>query len=154
RPERSPGWHSLGSPGTMRRMPADAPQRMRTDAPPSILADLLPAPTAARAAAAAPEPPPAWHALTSADVLERLGGPRTAALPAAGAAARLARHGPNRVAEPERTSPWRLLFEQFKNVLVLILLVGAAISVALGHEVEAIAIVVIVLFAVSLGFVQ
>ena len=134
-------------------MPADAPQRVRADAPPSMQPDLLPAPPAARAEAPPPAPP-TWHALTSADVIERLGGSRTRGLEASEAAVRLARHGPNRVAEPERTSPWRLLFEQFKNVLVLILLVGAAISVALGHEVEAIAIAVIVLFAVGLGFVQ
>src|SRR5262245_44176413 len=104
----------------MRRMPADAPQGTRTDAPPSMTPDLLPdAP--GRAEASPPAPPPAWHALTSADVLQRLGGSRTRGLTAQEAAARLLRHGPNRVAEPERTSPWRLLFEQFKNVLVLIL---------------------------------
>jgi Ca2+-transporting ATPase len=95
-----------------------------------------------------------WHALNSAEVLERLGTSRTLGLTAAEAAARLERYGPNRVAEAARTSPWHLLFEQFKNVLVLILLVGAAISVALGHGVEAVAIAVIVLFAVGLGFVQ
>ncbi len=44
--------------------------------------------------------------------------------------------------------------EQFKNVLVLILLGAAAISLFLDHGVEAIVIAVIVLFAVFLGFIQ
>src|SRR5947208_482718 len=105
----SPDWYSLRRPGTMRHMPADAPQRVRADAPPSMQPDLLPAPPAARAEAPPPAPP-TWHALTSADVIERLGGSRTRGLEASEAAVRLARHGPNRVAEPERTSPWRLLF--------------------------------------------
>ena len=51
-------------------------------------------------------------------------------------------------------SPWALLFEQFKNVLIVILLIAVGLSAFLGHGVEAIAIAVIVLFAVLLGFVQ
>ena len=73
----------------------------------------------------APPPPAtaAWHSLPADQVLALLGTSRENGLTAAEAAARLARHGLNRVAETERASPWRLLFEQFKNVLVLILLV-------------------------------
>jgi Ca2+-transporting ATPase len=44
--------------------------------------------------------------------------------------------------------------EQFKNILILILLAATVASAFLGHAVEAIAITVIVLFAVVLGFVQ
>ncbi len=43
---------------------------------------------------------------------------------------------------------------QFKNVLIVILLIATAISAFVGHGVEAIAIAVIVLFAVVLGFAQ
>ncbi|MBI5714948.1 MAG: cation-translocating P-type ATPase [Chloroflexi bacterium] len=69
-------------------------------------------------------------------------------------ARRLAEHGPNELQAAQRISPWTLLFEQFKNVLIVILLVATALSAFLGHGVEAIAIAVIVLFAVLLGFVQ
>ena len=44
--------------------------------------------------------------------------------------------------------------EQFKNVLILILLGATAISFFLGHGIESIVIAIIVLFAVGLGFVQ
>lgn len=46
------------------------------------------------------------------------------------------------------------MLEQFKNVLIIILLIATALSAVLGHEIEAIAIAVIVLFAVLLGFAQ
>ena len=53
-----------------------------------------------------------------------------------------------------RVSPWEILLEQFKNVLILILLGATVISLFLGHGIESIVIAIIVLFAVVLGFVQ
>jgi Ca2+-transporting ATPase len=53
-----------------------------------------------------------------------------------------------------RASAWSHLVAQFKNVLIVILLVAAALSAAMGHGTEAVAITVIVLFAVLLGFIQ
>ncbi|NTW44598.1 MAG: hypothetical protein HGB14_09255, partial [Anaerolineaceae bacterium] len=44
--------------------------------------------------------------------------------------------------------------EQFKNVLILILIAATALSAALGHEVEAVAIAAILLFSVLLAFAQ
>ncbi|MEN8235859.1 MAG: cation-transporting P-type ATPase, partial [Actinomycetota bacterium] len=67
---------------------------------------------------------------------------------------RLAAIGPNELEEPERTSPWVLLAAQFRNVLIVILLIAVALSAALGHGIEAIIIGVIVVFAALLGFVQ
>jgi Ca2+-transporting ATPase len=46
------------------------------------------------------------------------------------------------------------LLGQIKNILIIILLVATVISAFLGHTVEAIAITVIVVFAVMLGFIQ
>ncbi|MEA3501167.1 MAG: HAD-IC family P-type ATPase, partial [Actinomycetota bacterium] len=70
------------------------------------------------------------------------------------AARRLATIGPNELEEPERTSPWTLLASQFRNVLIVILLIAVALSAALGHGIEAIIIGIIVVFAALLGFVQ
>ena len=67
---------------------------------------------------------------------------------------RLREHGPNELQGARRASPWALLLEQFRNVLIIILLIAVALSAALGEGVEAVAIAVIVLFAVVLGFVQ
>jgi len=99
------------------------------------------------------EPAPAWHTLPADAVLARLGA-TPAGLAGAEASRRLALHGPNEVRSARRVSPWSLLLDQFRNVLVLILLAATVLSAALGHGVEAVAITVIVLFAVVLGFVQ
>jgi Ca2+-transporting ATPase len=67
---------------------------------------------------------------------------------------RLDSYGPNELQAFERTSAWRTLGAQFKNVLIVILLAATFVSGLLGHGLEAGVIAVIVLFAVSLGFVQ
>ena len=99
------------------------------------------------------ESTPVWHTLRVETVCAFL---KTAAtgLTNAEAARRLTEHGPNELQAAHRISPWMILFEQFKNVLIVILLVATVLSVFLGHGIEAIAIAVIVLFAVLLGFVQ
>ena len=78
----------------------------------------------------------------------------TEGLTRAEAAQRLGRYGPNELVAKLPISPWAILFEQFRNALIIILLVATALSALLGHAVEAVAITVIVLFAVLLGFVQ
>lgn len=70
------------------------------------------------------------------------------------ACGKLEESGPNELQGSKRVSPWLMLLEQFKNVLIIILLVATALSAFLGHGLEALAITVIVLFAVILGFVQ
>ena len=94
-----------------------------------------------------------WHTLSVAQTFEKL---RSSArgLTAAEAERRLTEYGPNQLQAAARISPWMILLEQVKNVLIIILLLATALSAFLGHGVEAIAITVIVLFAVILGFVQ
>jgi Ca2+-transporting ATPase len=70
------------------------------------------------------------------------------------AARRLATHGPNELEAADVVAPWQILLAQFKNVLILILLVAVGLSAALGHTTEAVVISVIVVFAALLGFVQ
>ncbi len=94
-----------------------------------------------------------WHTLTVEETLARL-ETQTSGLTPTETARRLAEYGPNELQAAHRISPWTILFEQFKNVLIVILLVATVLSTFLGHGVEAIAIAVIVLFAVLLGFVQ
>jgi len=105
------------------------------------------------ATTAAASAAPAWHTLSAAETGTRLNS-STAGLTTDEARKRLAEFGPNELQATARISPWALLAAQFQNVLILILLVATALSAFLGHAVEAIAITVIVLFAVLLGFVQ
>jgi Ca2+-transporting ATPase len=97
---------------------------------------------------------PAWHTLEVAEVLTRLGADPTRGLSRAEATRRLATVGPNELEAAHGVSSWAVLLDQFKNVLIVILLAAVVLSAFLGHGIEAIAIAVIVLFAVLLGFVQ
>lgn len=67
---------------------------------------------------------------------------------------RTLQYGVNEIQAAKRVSAWGILLDQFKNILILILLGATAISLFLGHGIESIAIAVIVLFAVLLGFIQ
>ncbi len=97
--------------------------------------------------------PPAY-AQTIDDVLYSLKSDPDTGLSTKEAAERLRRYGPNELQKEGGVSAWTLLFEQFKNVLVVILLLAVGVSAVLGHTVEAVTIAIIVLFAVGLGFVQ
>ena len=96
---------------------------------------------------------PAWHTLSADATFSGLKS-TPSGLTSAEAARRLAEYGPNELTATHRISPWSILIDQFKNVLIIILLIATALSAFFGHGIEAIAITVIVLFAVLLGFVQ
>ena len=96
---------------------------------------------------------PVWHALPVDAIMSHLGSaPSGLAEPEV--ERRFARYGPNELQATGRVSPWAILLQQFKNVLIIILLVATGVSAFLGQGVETIAIAVIVLFAVVLGFIQ
>ena len=100
------------------------------------------------------ESPGRWHGLDLEAVARGLGTSLRKGLSAEEAARRLTQFGPNELEAGEGTSPWSLLLDQLKNVLIVILLIAVALSAVLGHATEAVVITVIVLFAVLLGFVQ
>ncbi|HOI17570.1 MAG TPA: HAD-IC family P-type ATPase, partial [Geobacteraceae bacterium] len=95
-----------------------------------------------------------WHSMSAREVARRLETDIVRGLTEGEAARRLAVHGPNEVRAARPVSPWHIFAEQFRNVLIIILLIATALSAFLGHGAEAIVITVIVLFAVVLGFVQ
>ena len=95
----------------------------------------------------------AWHVLTSDEAFSRLTS-TPGGLSGEEAARRLVLHGANELRETVGVSPWHLLLEQFKNILIIILLAATVLSAFMGHAVEAVTIAVIVVFAVLLGFIQ
>ncbi|MBI5943457.1 MAG: cation-translocating P-type ATPase [Chloroflexi bacterium] len=94
-----------------------------------------------------------WHTQTTEQAFAELKSQPTG-LSQAEALERTLQYGANEIQAAKRISAWQILLEQFKNILILILLGATAISLFLGHGVESIAIAVIVLFAVLLGFIQ
>ncbi len=95
-----------------------------------------------------------WHSLAAADVLKQLASHSDVGLDSTEAGKRLATYGFNELQGGKKILALGLLIEQFKNVLILILLGASLVSGFLGHGLEAVAIAVIVLFAVLLGFIQ
>src|SRR3989338_661449 len=95
-----------------------------------------------------------WHTLSIEQVISELNTNSGTGLSTAEVSRRLTQYGKNELQSAPPVSPWKLLLGQFKNVLVIILLLASVLSGVLGHITEAIAIAVIVLFAVILGFIQ
>ena len=99
------------------------------------------------------DPPRPFHTLSEEELFSLLGsGP--GGLTSAQAQAGLARFGPNDISRI-RKSP--LIFQylgHFKNLLVIILLIAAAISLSVGEITNAAIIVIIVLASVTLNFFQ
>ena len=81
-------------------------------------------------------------------------GPATDGLSSAEAKLRLAKFGPNLFSDHEELPLWRQFLARFKNPLVLLLLVASAISAMTGELTNFFIISVMVLFSVTLDFVQ
>ncbi|MBI4894474.1 MAG: HAD-IC family P-type ATPase [Candidatus Aenigmarchaeota archaeon] len=70
------------------------------------------------------------------------------------AAARLKKNGPNRLVRKPKKSPARMFIEQFRSVLVIVLIIAAIVSLVLGEASDAAAIGIIVVLNAALGFHQ
>ncbi len=70
------------------------------------------------------------------------------------AAARLKSYGPNDLPKRKSTPLWQLFLNEFKNMLVIILIAAAVISLFLGEQFDAVLILVIVFFNAIFGFIQ
>jgi Ca2+-transporting ATPase len=84
----------------------------------------------------------------------RLGSDVAQGLSREQAAESLARHGPNRLARKAPRPAWRLFLEQFKSVLILVLLAAAALALFVGDLKDSIVIVIVVLLNGTLGYYQ
>ncbi len=63
-------------------------------------------------------------------------------------------YGPNELVERGLKSPWQILLEQFRETMVIVLIVAALISAVIGDVKDMIAILAIVILNAVLGFVQ
>ena len=95
-----------------------------------------------------------WYKLQTDEVLKTLGVDHKTGLSNTQAERRLAETGANELEHEQKASILHLLLGQFKNPLIIILIVGAMLSTYIGHTVDAVAILVIVLINIMIGFVQ
>ena len=94
-----------------------------------------------------------WHTLSPQEVLEHL-RVRDNGLTSAQVAERLAQYGPNQLTESPRPGFLAMLWDQFNNFIVMLLIVASVISALLGEWIDASAIMSIVLLNAILGIVQ
>jgi Ca2+-transporting ATPase len=101
-----------------------------------------------------PAPQTSWHSLNGSQILEQLATPPETGLSAEEAGRRLQMYGPNQLKEAPGQTFWQMLWEQFNNFVIILLIVASVISALLGDYVESGAILAIVILNAALGVIQ
>jgi Ca2+-transporting ATPase len=95
-----------------------------------------------------------WHSLSTEQTTQELKVDSEKGLSATDVRDRLTKYGNNELAERPRPGFWKLLFDQFNQFLVIILMAAAVVSLLLREMEEAIAILAIVVLNAVLGVIQ
>ncbi|MCD4686935.1 MAG: cation-translocating P-type ATPase [Anaerolineae bacterium] len=95
-----------------------------------------------------------WYARSVADTLSALSIDANQGLSDAEVMRRRTEHGPNELPQESDTSLWELLWSQFTDVMVVVLVAAAAISIFIGDMKDAVVIMAIVVLNAGLGFFQ
>jgi len=95
-----------------------------------------------------------WHSRPVDNVVEALETELEEGLSSEQAQSRVEKYGLNELAETPRPGFLQLLFRQFQDFVILILIVAAGVSFLLGETVEAGAILAIVILNAVLGVIQ
>jgi P-type Mg2+ transporter len=107
----------------------------------------------ARASVDRPQAPAAFWSNSVDEVFSALGSGRDGLSPAE-AKRRATVFGPNVIADEQQSTVLQLLIRQFESPLVLILIIGAVISMALGEWIDASIILAVIAGSTFLGFAQ
>ncbi|MBU3690134.1 MAG: ATPase [Acidimicrobiales bacterium mtb01] len=95
------------------------------------------------------------HTRSADDVAAGLATDLRTGLASGAAAQRLNSHGPNRLAEAERRPGWLRFLDQFRDVLIMILLAAAVVSFVVSGELKTPIVVLVVVFLNAIiGFIQ
>ena len=97
---------------------------------------------------------PLWHSIEAAQIFKELETDIHQGLTDEEVKRRLERYGSNELRKEEKVSPFTLFLNQFKNILIIVLLIATVLSSLVGEIVDAGLILVIVIFCAVLGFVQ
>ena len=95
-----------------------------------------------------------WFRPTSAEVARDLDVNPVDGLSSDEVARRLEVHGRNELAEPPRRPGWLKFLDQFRNLLVYVLLGAAVLSAAVGDFKDPVIILIVLLINAVLGYVQ
>lgn len=90
----------------------------------------------------------------SPEAAQRLLGVSAEGLSSGEVATRQQQYGTNHLPEPPRPSPVKRFFQQFNNVLIIVLICAAGITALLGHWLDTGVILAVVAVNTVLGFIQ
>jgi Ca2+-transporting ATPase len=93
-----------------------------------------------------------WHALDADSVTSLLNVDAVVGLTSSQVTQRQLRYGPNALQRIQSRPAWRVLTDQFANIVIALLAFAAAISWATGDHAEAIAILVVLVLNAAVGF--
>ena len=94
-----------------------------------------------------------WHAMESKEALSTLKTDQKG-LSMEEAKRRLKEFGPNELRKMKGVQWWEILLSQFKDILIIILLIAAGLAVLMGEIVDALVIISIVIAVAIMGFSQ
>jgi len=94
-----------------------------------------------------------FYSLKKEEVLQKLSSSEKG-LSSLEAEKRLKQFGKNKIKKIHTLNPLKILLSQFKSFLIYILIIAIAISFFIGHKIDAIVILVIVLLNAGIGFFQ
>jgi magnesium-transporting ATPase (P-type) len=97
--------------------------------------------------------PPCWHEKSPQEALDAMSA-TASGLSQSEAHARLSAHGPNRLPEPPGRNALVRFLLQFHNILIYVLLGSAVITAAMGHVVDTLVIVAVVIANAIIGYFQ
>ncbi len=95
-----------------------------------------------------------WHLKTSDEIIQILESDEAKGLTQQETEIRLEKYGLNELVDKGQKPWWKILLDQFKGMMVVILFVSALISVFLHEYIDAIVILAIVVINAILGYVQ
>lgn len=95
-----------------------------------------------------------WYQLSMEQTCKELGTDAKKGLSFSEAEARLAKHGPNELARKKGKSIFQMLLEQFKDFMVMILIIASGVSIIVGEVTDSIVIIGIVIVNACLGVFQ
>ena len=94
-----------------------------------------------------------YHSRSAAQVLQTLKVEQGRGLTEQEVRRRLDRYGPNKLRQAKRRGIWQIVIEQFKSMVIVVLIIAGTVALTFQHWAEGIAIVAVLIVNAALGFV-
>ena len=94
-----------------------------------------------------------WHTAEIKDLMHKFESSKKG-LSEADAGRHFQEYGPNQLKQERRETIWHIFFNQFKDILIIILIIASVIAAIAGHTIDAVVIGFILILNAVLGTIQ